>query len=40
MYVNISREMNKKLRRPGIEPGAFEWESKILPLNHRRYYKT
>ena len=24
----------EKLRQPGIEPGAFAWEAKILPLNH------
>ena len=27
----------KSVRRPGIEPGASEWESEILPLNHHRY---
>ena len=24
------------LRRPGIEPGALEWESWMLPLHQRR----
>ena len=24
------------MRQPGIEPGAFAWEAKILPLNHWR----
>ena len=24
------------MRRPGIEPGSFAWEAKILPLNHLR----
>lgn len=28
------------LRRPGIEPGAKEWESLILPLNYRRVFHT
>ena len=26
----------KKMHRPGIEPGSFAWEAKILPLNHLR----
>eukprot|EP01041_Mallomonas_annulata_P001091 gene1091-2122_t len=26
----------KTLRRPGIEPGAWVWETQILPLNYRR----
>ena len=32
------------MRSPGIEPGSFAWEAKILPLDHERdfcpYYKT
>ena len=27
----------KKMRRPGIEPGASRWQRDILPLNQRRY---
>ena len=26
------RKKEKNLRLPGIEPGASEWESEILPL--------
>ena len=25
--------VKKKIQQPGIEPGAIEWESMILPLN-------
>lgn len=28
----------KKLRRPGIEPGASRWQRDILPLNQRRFH--
>ena len=24
------------IRKPGIEPGAYEWESEILPLDYFR----
>ena len=27
---------NKMIRKPGIEPGASEWESEILPLDYFR----
>ena len=30
---------NKKMRRPGIEPGPYDWKSDILPLNYRRIQK-
>ncbi|KAK6746115.1 hypothetical protein RB195_012305 [Necator americanus] len=26
---------NKRLHRPGIEPGPPAWQASILPLNHR-----
>ena len=30
----------KKMRRPGIEPGASRWQRDILPLNQRRFTNT
>lgn len=27
------------MRRPGIEPGPYDWKSDILPLNYRRIQK-
>ena len=27
---------SKKMRKPGIEPGAHRWQRWILPLNHLR----
>ncbi len=26
----------KKMRRPGVEPGAKAWEASMLPIHHRR----
>jgi hypothetical protein len=31
------KKKNAKVRRPGIEPGAQEWESCMLPLHQRRF---
>ena len=27
----------KKLRQPGVEPGAKAWEASMLPIHHWRY---
>jgi hypothetical protein len=32
--------MQKRVRRPGIEPGASRWQRDILPLNQRRFVNT
>ena len=39
LFCNISQINNrqKKLHRPGIEPGPPAWQASILPLNHRCY---
>ena len=31
---------HKRVRRPGIEPGASRWQRDILPLNQRRFMNT
>ena len=28
---------NKKLRQPGVEPGAKAWEASMLPIHHWRF---
>uniref|UniRef100_A0A0M3I1F6 Uncharacterized protein n=1 Tax=Ascaris lumbricoides TaxID=6252 RepID=A0A0M3I1F6_ASCLU len=28
------------LRRPGIGPGPPAWQASILPLNHRRWFRS
>ena len=30
-------QKGKRMRRPGIEPGASRWQRDILPLNQRRF---
>ena len=30
------RKIKRKVRKPGIEPGAQRWQRWILPLNHLR----
>ena len=34
------RAGHKRVRRPGIEPGASRWQRDILPLNQRRFMNT
>ena len=34
--IDNSPITKKKLRKPGIEPGAQRWQRWILPLNHLR----
>ncbi len=36
----VVRGRHKRVRRPGIEPGASRWQRDILPLNQRRLVNT
>ena len=37
-YNAIKLKMLKRMRKPGIEPGAQRWQRWILPLNHLRFF--
>lgn len=29
-------EPQKRMRRPGFEPGLWAWKAQVMPLDHRR----
>ncbi len=35
--ITVTKKKQKKMRRPGIEPGPPAWKAGILPLNYRRF---
>ena len=35
LYVH-NRSVPSSVRVPGIEPGSFDWQPNVLPLNHTR----
>ena len=37
VYTHYS---SRRMRRPGIEPGASRWQRDILPLNQRRWLES
>ena len=36
LELYLLKTIDKKMRKPGIEPGAQRWQRWILPLNHLR----
>ena len=35
VQISLKKSKNKRLQRPGIEPGPPAWQASILPLNQR-----